>query len=189
MPRNLSSEFLAALEAREVRTAYLFEAVFKTATIRLWDGIGPLSWDGKTWLGNGWFISPSTITETDRLVSFGVAIQLSGIPGELISLVLAESRMANTGSLWLAVMDEDGGVIDADLQFTGHQENPEIMEDASSSHIELNYESALSKLTKERELIYSHDVQMQLTSGTDRGFEHITAINEQALYWGFKEID
>jgi hypothetical protein len=53
MPRPLSAEMLAALQAPVIKPAIFVEITFASATAYIWSGIGSVEWNGHTWLGLG----------------------------------------------------------------------------------------------------------------------------------------
>lgn len=92
MSRTMTPAFAEALAADDLRPALLFEGDFATGVVRLWSGLGPLVWDGRTWQGTGTLIGIAPIEETGDIIASGSAVALSGVPADLVQLVIAEAR-------------------------------------------------------------------------------------------------
>src|SRR4051812_33790325 len=101
MSRNLTSDIITALAASPVRPFFLFEGTFLSSTLRLWSGLGDLTWNAQTWLGNGWFKGLGDVAEDNSISAHGIDVQLSGVPLALVSLLLSESAHSCRGKIWL----------------------------------------------------------------------------------------
>lgn len=99
--RQLSASVIAELGKPNVRPVQLFEATFGGQAIRLWSGIGALTWNGVTYQGNGTLLGVSSIREEDSVVANGFSVQIRGTDDELRSLVLNSSKHIDTGKVWL----------------------------------------------------------------------------------------
>ena len=187
MTRGLSTDMENALSASTVRAAILFEGVFVTDTIRLWTGYGNLSWDSKTWLGNGWLVGLADITEDGEIRSSNVDIQLSGVPLSLVSLILTQQSHASRGKLWLACFDSSNAIIaDPWLLFDGALSAPRIDDSGDVSQVILTYEDDLIMLQRASELRFNHEAQISLFPD-DKGFEYVAGIENWTGFWGLKE--
>lgn len=81
--------------------------IWPDGVIRLWDGVGVLSYDGKDWRGLGPFGRVMGIGGSKRLLLRSVTFQLSGIPAEHAIYLdpLLRNRRAQA---WVAGLDERG---------------------------------------------------------------------------------
>lgn len=187
MTRALHTDTVTALSAPVLRPFFLFEGSFAFSTLRLWDGYGDLSYDGQTWLGNGWFSGIGDVGEDNDIKSNGVDVFLSGVPLALVSLILTESRHSCRGKLYLGLFDEDGAIINTPyLLFEGALSSPRIDDSSNGSQIVLSYEDDLIFIQKSSELRNNHETQQSLFPG-DRGFEYVTSLQEWTGFWGYKE--
>lgn len=183
MSRDLSPEALAALEQRTVSMEYLYEGVFTVGTLLLWSGVGPISWDSKTFQGNGWLQGPGAVSESAAIASSGTSIQLCGEIQDIIAIALREAKQSARGSLWLAMLNDAGNIIDTILLFSGGLDTVEIDEDGSNSEVVFNYESRLILLNVPREMRYTHEDQ-QIEHRGDKGFEHVSTLAGARFFWG-----
>lgn len=187
MTRDLTSAFADELEADSVRIAFLFEGDFASAPLRLWTGVGDLSWDSKTWFGNGWLHDVSGVGETSDVKANNMEIVLAGVPSSVISLVLLEASQNREGNLWLAFLDGSESVIaDPYLMFTGKFDTAEINDSIENAVVTLVYETQLVELEKADERRYT-DVTQKSIYVDDRGLEYVTEMAEWDGYWGVPE--
>lgn len=77
--RNLDTSMAAALPNGSIMPAVLCELGLKSGMQRVWSGVGPLSWNSKTWSGLGEFCSMDAITEASAVIAEGTTVTLSGI--------------------------------------------------------------------------------------------------------------
>lgn len=183
--RTLDADIVTEMSARIVRVEYLVELGFDSSTVNLWTGLGPLTWDGKTWEGNGWLTVPGTMSETTSVRATGMSLRLSGVPTTLISLVLDSARQRNRGTVYLGFFDDHDLLIDAAKFFAGEVDKIEIDEKADDSVIMIALESPLIRLNEQRELRWSHESQ-RADYPDDLGFEYLTFIasSNARFYWG-----
>jgi len=185
--RVISSEMLAALLASPVSPSYLFEGTFASSNLYLWDGTGPLVWDGKTYLGNGWFRGPSSISENNGISAHGIDIHLNGVSPDLVSLILSDSDHGCRGLLRFACLDDSGEVIDDPLiMFEGNLSAPRINDSDDTAEIILSYEDDLIFLNRSVETRYNHESQQSLFPG-DQGFSYVAGLSNWTGFWGNKE--
>ncbi len=109
--RGLTAGVLAAIAARTIRPVLFFEGEYVSggaaAYLRLFTGIGTLSWDGKTWTGGRDLLSITPIKESRDLVAIGFAVRMSGLPAAKLSIALQSMRKNKPGKLWLGFFEPD----------------------------------------------------------------------------------
>jgi hypothetical protein len=184
MSRDIHAATAAAMQAQDVRLAVFFEGQFASGFLRLWTGIGDISWNGHTWTGAGSLIGMSEISETEDVVASGVAVSLSGVPSDLVQIAIDEARQGMPGRVWLALFDANIDFIGEPVPaFAGRLDVPEITDDAETCTISISYESRLVDLNASREWRYTHESQQVLFPG-DRGFDYVTKIQDKEVVWG-----
>jgi hypothetical protein len=167
-----------------VRPALLVELRFLAATVRVWSGVGPLTWDGQTWLGTGTLGRVSSVEETLELKAAGASFQLSGVPSDLLTHVLGEPIQRRLVLMWLAFFDENWTVVpDPVLLFRGKMDTVEIADGGPTATVTLFAESALRDLERARVRRYT-DQDQQAEYPGDLGFAFVTALQETNLLWG-----
>lgn len=109
--RALTSAMAQAVQAAVVRPVILYEGLFAASgspseqALRMWTGLGTLSWNGYTWAGGGDLLAISPLEETARIESVGFTVTLSGMPSDKISLALQSVRQGKPGRLYLGLME------------------------------------------------------------------------------------
>lgn len=183
--RDLTAGMLTAIQAGAVRPALLYEGAFDSGGtpqyVRLWTGMGNLTWDAKTWVGGGHLLGISPITESTKTEAVGFEVTVSGMPSTRISLALSSARKNKPGSLWLALFDASGAVIaDPYLLQSGRFDMIPIEDSGDTCTITVRYEDRLIALQKPRERRYTHEDQ-QLRSAGDLGFEYVQGLQDAAF--------
>jgi len=92
MARDLTAGVITQLQAASVEVGLLFEGEFASGWVRLWSGVGNLSWNGQTWSGVGTLLGISAIDETNEIRASGLTVSLSGIPSDLLAAALGDAR-------------------------------------------------------------------------------------------------
>jgi len=184
MSRTITPAVVAELASGQVRPAIFFEAQFPSGFLRLWSGLGDITWAGSVWTGAGNLMGIGAIEESADVVATGTTISLSGIPTDLVSLCLSDARQGMPGKVWIGFMTAAMAVIaDPILAFAGRLDVPSIMDGAERCEIQITYESRLIDLNRAREWRYTHESQQQFSAG-DRGFEYVSALQDKEVRWG-----
>ena len=92
MSRDITPAVAAALNASELQPAIFFEGEFPSGMVRIWTGVGDISWDGKTWTGVGVLLGLGALEETSDVVASGTTVSLSGVPLDLVSLAIKRKQ-------------------------------------------------------------------------------------------------
>ena len=184
MSRTLTAEALAQILAQAKMVAVFFEGDFASGPVRLWSGLGDLDWNGQTWSGAGDLGTISPILESTDVQANGVRVTLSGIPSASLSLALQEARRGQTGTLWIAFLDDTGAVVaDPYIAFSGRLDQPQIEDGGDTAAISIAYENRLIDLERPREWRFDHEDQ-QITYPGDLGFEFVASIQQWNGQWG-----
>lgn len=103
--RDLTAGMATEFEAANSRPLIIAELEFDSETLRMWNGIGTLTWNGNDYLGGGNLVAVSPMEETQNLEAKGVICTLSGIPTTLLALSLLERTRGRPFRMWLAMVD------------------------------------------------------------------------------------
>lgn len=181
--RNLSSEALALLASDRMIIGYFYEGVFNSTTLRLWTGDRNLDIDGNTFLGNGWFVNPGPWKETSQNQSYGQNVTLTGVPLELVALMLNGVSQSNTGRVGLLLFNDDLELLATIDTFSGDLDQVSFDEGATTSTLSLSYESKGVRMNETRDFRLS-DATHRATYPDDKGFEYLSQIASTRIYWG-----
>ena len=184
MSRNLTAGTKAAFTAGRVIAALFVEAHFATGIVRLWSGLGPITWNGLTWLGVGSLGTVSALPETSDVAAQGMSLTLSAIPSDMLAHVLNEIRQGMPCRVWLGALDEAGNVIaDPYASMAGRIDSGVINEGGQTSSATITVETQLVDLHRSRERRYT-DADQQFDFPGDLGFQYVAAIQNWNGIWG-----
>lgn len=167
---------------------YFVEIDFGPGVLNLWTGQGDLSWDSKTWLGNGYLRAVSGMGEVDDLTSPNCEIELAGVPQALLSLVL-NLEQGKSVKVWLGFLNSSGAVIaDPYNLWVGKTDVAVIKESADGALISLQCENSLVQTERVKAFRYNPDSQ-KLFYPNDLGFNFAASTARQDLFWGNAKKD
>lgn len=203
--RDISPEMEAALHAPNVQPVLMAELYFDSATVRLWSGIGTLTWNGNDFTGGGNLISISEIQESQGLEAKGMTCTLTGIPSNIIGTVLLENQRGRPFRLYLGVVSinnnvlledgdyvltEDGGnvllentLVDIPYRiFSGLMDTMEIIDTGETSLVNLNVESIMIVGQRNKVRRYTAEDQKKYYPN-DKGLDFIASLQDKEIVW------
>lgn len=184
MPRDLHPSVVAELSSPVIYPAWAFRGVFGISTVRLWTGVGALTLNSESYLGNGWFSDFDPAPEAEQLSAEGFRVTLSGVPSELVALILTNSRHNARGQLYFVMLNELGTVIgNPYLAGSGRLDVPELVVAEKEARITISYENSLLMLERAKGGRYT-DQSQKNTYSADRGFEHVANLQDLRFTWG-----
>lgn len=181
--RSLASEFTTSINSGIVYPALLARLDFKDGPLLVWNGIGDLSFNNETYSGVGTFGNISEVEESTDLRANGLVLQLSGIPSDLITVALNATYQGREGSLFLALLNEQGALIAAEERFSGIMDTMDIEEGPQTSTIRLALEEDIIELKRARIRRYT-DQDQRIDSPDDKGLEFVAVIQGKPILWG-----
>jgi hypothetical protein len=183
MTNRLDQVTIVETEKRVSRPRLLAFLDFVSEPTYLWSGTGNLDWNGQTWRGIGTLGKVSSVEETVNLRAAGMAMQLSGVKTENITLVSAEPVHGRRAIVYLAFLDENRALVaDPVVLFDGRMDTVEIV-DGETATITMMVESRLRDLERARTQRYT-DAEQQARFANDRFFEYVPALQEIDIPWG-----
>lgn len=126
-----------AASGSQITRALLFEMETATTTIRVHDGVGPISWQPPTsdeaeiWGGIGQLGAVSGISGGVDLDASDVTVGITGIPSDLRDEVLQEVMRGKPARIYQGLRDEASGTwsFEPELVFSGFVDAPEVDEE------------------------------------------------------------
>lgn len=183
MARNISTELQNAAAANVVEPLILVEAEFDSYDLRMWSGLGDLTWDAKTWTGGGSLLTIDAIEETVEVKAVGTRVTLSGIPSELLSLALQEDYQGRTLRVYIGAFVNGSIVANPVVIFSGRMDIMTITESGTTSSIEVTVENRLIDFERTKERRYTSEDQ-KIDYPNDKGFEFVSSIQDVEIVWG-----
>lgn len=184
MPRILTTAVAAATLAAFKRPCLLAEIVVDSGTVRLWSGIGDLTYAGNVYGGVGTFGSVSAPEETTDLKASNVVFTLSGVPGALLASGVSSLRQGLPARLWAGFLDDAGALIaDPVLWFEGTAAVPSTSDDGETCTLSISAESLMATLKRPRVTRLTPEDQKNRAPG-DKGFDAVAALQDRVIGWG-----
>ena len=181
--RDITPELDAALDQASIALLVLVEFIFDDETIRLWNGVGDLSWNNATWDGAGSLLSISAIKETTEIRADGARFVLSGIPTSIVNLALQKQVLGRKCGCWFGVVEDREIVTDPYKIFSGRMDSMPVEENGQSSSVTVIAENRMVDLERARERRYT-DEDQRIDYPDDRGLEYVGQLQEIEVTWG-----
>lgn len=151
--------------------------------VRLWTGIGPLSWNGFLWTGAGRLLSIDPMESSIDLTIQDVQLSLAGVDPEKVALI-SDNIRNYTATAWLASLNLRGNVvrdpyllriITLDYQTLSAEENGTVTISVIGHTCFYSLERALDE-------VWSPENQKKIYP-TDVGLDMINALQNQDVQW------
>lgn len=205
--RNLTPDMVSEFSAESTEPVLMAEMDFDSGTLRMWTGLGTLSWGNRDFLGGGNFIGVSAIEETQDLQARGIVCTLNGVATTNIALALAERPRGRPFRLYLGVVSsrrfvsvessdgyvelEDGSgyvllenqLVDSPYRiFSGLMDVIESTDSGDSATLRLSVENIL--IVGQRAKVYRYtDYDQKKIYPTDKGLDMINQLQDKELIW------
>ena len=182
MTRGLTAGNVTEIAKQAVQPVLFIDMDFDSAALRVWSGVGSISWDSKTWLGAGHMGSISTIKETESIQAETLVLKLDGISSADIAITLTEPYQGRDVTVWLGFILNDAIIADPQQMFSGRMDVMEIDEGPETSSISVTVESRIIDLLKQKEWRYTHEDQ-QVDYPGDLGLEFVVDLQNKEFRW------
>jgi hypothetical protein len=188
MSRSLATANLNAVIDDTVYPVLFFEADFSSGFIRCHNLIGTITWNGYDWLGVGVLGGISAIEETGELGRKTVTYTLTGLPNDLISVVLGEQYQGRAANLYIGFLDKVTGVLVSNpyLLDKGRMDTTAI-EEGDTLSITLTVENVMSAWQRPQIRRYNNIAQ-QARFPNDLGLEFVSQAANKEIFWGRKSV-
>jgi hypothetical protein len=182
--RALPAGMVSAISTGHVKPLFFIECEFAGGTSRLFTGTGRIDWNGHEWTGDGGILRISSMQEVSGIEAVNFSISVNGQLSELVSVALEQVRRGLPGTVWLALIDDAGNMLDAPYKcFKGRADRPNIIPDPVNTVISIGYESRLITAKKTKVRRYTSEDQ-KLDYPNDLGFDYVPALQDITFKWG-----
>jgi hypothetical protein len=177
-----TNETTAAQSSVYIVTLAKFE--FDSGTLFVHDGVGPLVFDGDTYVGVGNYGSFDIVDENIDNVARGIRVSLSGVDPAIIPTVMTEIYQGRNATFYIAFLNDDMAfVANPEEVWAGRMDVMSISMDKNSATIELRCEY---RLRKEPSVARYTDEDLRLQYSGDRFFDLLSKIPGYVSQWGDK---
>lgn len=184
MSRELGSLVEADLVADHIKPFFALTLEFDVGVLRFWTGVGTGTLDGDDYIGTGNFMAISEIEETMEMAVRGLAVTLTGIPPEVISLALTEPFQGRPAALSFGLIDTSTNTPSNLVEiFAGSMNEMDIEEGPEAATVALSVENKYIDLERPRVARFTSAHQKSKYPG-DKGLDFIPSLQEQEIRWG-----
>lgn len=185
MSRDISTVLAQAIEQQVVYPFFAIELLFDNdQTLRMWTGLGELSYNSLIWYGAGNLLTIEAIEETSETAARGATVTLSAIPTEVVSLALSEPYQGRKATIYFGAHVE-GQLDSASMTevFSGYMDQMSIEEGPTNSSIQLSIENKLIDLERPRTARFTSAYQKSLYPD-DLGLDFVEDLQTKQISWG-----
>lgn len=178
-------------ESEKLGNVRMFVAVdfdFPSAHVRVWSGVGTLTFGGYDYLGIGTLGSISMPAESDNLVTEQKTYQLSGVDPALLSEADIDGCFGRSVTEYFGFLDPDTGALVSDPEVNWEGRIDQIARtDGKSPVIEVNAEHRSIMLDQSSGQRYTDEHQQEFFPG-DKGLDQVATINTKTVIWGGQRV-
>ncbi|QXV85758.1 hypothetical protein bas23_0018 [Escherichia phage WildeMaa] len=180
-----SNTLLNAMEQPNVSLVLAAEIDFPSGVTRVHTGTGVVVINGQTFLGVGTLGDVGSVTEENSTSSSTMSMALSGLDMSLVGETLNEEVIGRNVVCYIAVMNDQGNVIAANILFEGFITDTALQagQQNALSYVISNVFERWSQGLPDR---YTDESQQRLYPG-DRFFRYIAQMAERSIFWGSKK--
>lgn len=183
MSRTLPSTITNVLDDDVVNPFFAVELDFDNSDVlRLWTGVGTLTFEGHDWTGAGTLLGISAIEETTETAARGADITITGLPSEVLALALSTPYQGRTCKIYFGVSSTSMTEI-----FAGYMDQMNVSEEADKGTVQIKVENKLIDLERARIARYTSQYQRSRDisgASDDAGFDFVATMQDQKLAWG-----
>lgn len=180
-----SDTLLNAMEQPNVSLVLAAEIDFPSGVTRVHTGTGVVVINGQTFLGVGTLGDVGSVTEENSTSSSTMSMALSGLDMSLVGETLNEEVIGRDVVCYIAVMNDQGNVIAANVLFEGFITDTALQAGKQNalSYVISNVFERWSQGLPDR---YTDESQQRLYPG-DRFFRYVAQMAERSIFWGSKK--
>lgn len=168
----------------------LFIAVamaFQSATVRIWSGVGELSFGGNSYIGAGEFCGVSAHTEQTALVADKKTFRLTGVDPAIVAEADFDSSFGRSVTEYMGFLSGSGQLVATpEVNWEGRIDSCRRI-DGEVPAIEISAEFRLVLIDRMDGWRYTHEHQQQFFPG-DNGFQFVGTLETSELLWGGRRV-
>jgi hypothetical protein len=186
MTRNISADNQTASQASAIHPVLFVELMFDDGAVRFHSELGDITWGGNTFTGAGRLGSISAVEEESELSRSPLTMTLSGLPTDLLSVLLNQHYQGRQATVYLGYLDLTANqlVDDPFVLHRGRMDTPQV-EQGETLSISLSVESRFAAWDRPVSRRYNNADQQSLYPG-DRGLEFVESSVDRQIAWGTK---
>jgi len=184
MSRALDGTTDAASQAEQVAPYLLVELDYESGAVLVASTPFDITFNGRSFLGVGRLGSISSVQEGPEMRSYGLSMEMSGIPAEYFAEMTAERFQDRACRVWLGFLDVASHRPTGDpSQIFGGRMDVVTLALGETVTVTLTAESRLVDWERPRARRFTNQDQQRSYPG-DRGLEYTQATTDMELVWG-----
>ena len=182
--QGVDASIVNRLAADEQAIFFALKAEFDSDDILIWSGIDDIVINSETYTGAGSLLSISNVEETLELKSNGLAVALSGMDSEVVTLAMTENYQNRPLTLYLGyIMGGTNEVAGTLTLFKGRMTSLVVNDTPEGSTVTIDAENRLIDLDRPSNLRYTKESQNFLHSG-DTSLNRVASLQDKQIIWG-----
>ena len=183
MPRTSNNALLTALLSPETQPSLFVELTFASAVVRMWSGLGSVTWGGHAWLGMGSLMAISGVEDAATIEARGMTVTISGLDPNLLSESMTDFKLGLPARMWLGFWSGGSLVADPLPSWAGRTDQPTIDVAPDVVTISIACENRLVDMDVPADRRLTNEDQQMDWPG-DLGLQFVDGLQEAALVWG-----
>lgn len=186
--KQLAPSVMAALGRSNLQIAQLVSMHFSSGVVALNSMNRNLVFEGIIYRGASGLGAISSVDDSAGSEVKGLQLTMSGLSVEMLGLALSDATVVQGATLVLrlALIEEDGTIIDAPVDWIGYIDTMPIEADGDTCTITATAESSAVDLLRGNSMTTSNADQQALYPG-DRAFEYVVSQNGAPVVWPTKQ--
>ena len=182
--KTIASGTASASSASTIHPVIFVKLQFDGGNVNLHTQLGDIAFGGDTYIGIGSLGGIGGMDETSDLSRTPVTLTLSGIPNDIISILLAEQYQGRLATLFLGYLDlTTRTLVDTPvILYRGNIDTADFQIDKNSS-VALSVESRFAAWDKPVIRRYNNSDQQSRFPG-DKGLQFIEQSADKSVVWG-----
>jgi hypothetical protein len=181
--RDLHTATETASTASHVIPYLLVELDYESGEVLVASTPFDITFNGRVFLGVGRLGSISAIQEGPEMKSYGISLQMAGIPAEYFAEMIAERFQDRACRIWTGFLDTSHRTVGIPTQVFGGRMDVLTLERGETITVNLTAESRLVDWERARVRRYTDRDQQRAFPG-DLGMQFVQATTDMELVWG-----
>ncbi|MEK7952790.1 hypothetical protein [Luteolibacter soli] len=164
--RDLSPDFADAIQTSAITPALLVHLDILGDPLFAWTGLGPVVWNGHTWLGLGCLAGVEPIEEYSDIRAGSLKLSLTEIPNQLLSELAGIVYKRRLAEVYLALfLGDTRTLIGVELLMRGKMDTLQLSRAPEGSTLRMTVGNELARLRDSEGSLYTDAHQQGLYPG------------------------
>ncbi len=107
MSRGITSALNTVFTSSSVRPFVAVDLDFSGGAVKIWSGLGNITFLSTTFIGSGEILGLSPITENGAVQANGINVTFNGLDSSLVATALTESYQGRSAIIYIGALNDD----------------------------------------------------------------------------------